>query len=798
MGTLWQDIRYGFRMLGRNPGFTAVMMVILAVGIGANTALFSVVNAVLLRPLPYEGPGRIVIPCEKDKEGTEWRAGVREFRFLREHSRAFESVAASRGCRLYVTGIDRPHEAVALAVSANLFPLLGIRPLLGRSFLPAEEQVGSGRAVVLSHAFWADHLGQDPEVIGKTMTLDGNPYTVVGIMPSGFAFPFGRPTAFWVPLVLDKDVYGVDVVARLKKDVTLAQARAEGAVLAEGLREMDPKAQAGHTIGIERLLDRMLKGNRRLLALLFGAAGFVLLIACSNVANLFLARATGRQREMATRVALGASRGQVVRQMLTESLLVSVGAGLLGLLLTVMTVQGLIRLCPADIPRLHETGVDGLVLLFTIGASVLTGLIFGVFPAWRASEVRVSETLKEGGGRSTAGGRWRRLHDALVVSQMGLSLVLLVGAALLIRSLMALQTVDLGFQPENVLTLRIELPQAKYPEQHHCRAFFQPLLERVRALSHVRSAALVRDGLDWGTEGAFIEVLLDDRPAPGPGEQRIAKHMVVGAGYFEAMGIRLLKGRTFTDQDIQRATTGGITSGGTVIDENLARKYFPEVDPIGRRIYGTPIVGVVSTVKDFEVLAPTHDTLYLPLSANRYSQDMELVVRTDGPPQQLATALGAQVAALDKDLAISRLQTLDATLAGMLAPRRFTMILLSLFAGVALALAAVGVYGLLQYSAAQQTHDIGIRMALGARSVDVLRSVVAQGLKLALLGTGLGLLGALALTRVVASLLYDVSPTDPVTFVVVSFVLITVALLASYLPARRAARIDPMVALRCE
>jgi len=798
MTTLWHDIRYGFRMLGRNPGLTAVMMVILAVGIGANTAIFSVVHAVLLRPLPYKDPGRIVIPSDRDKEGVEWRASVQMFRFLREHGRAFESVAASRSCRLYVTGINRPHEATALTVSANLFPLLGVSPWLGRGFLPTEEQVGSGRAVVLSHAFWADHLGQDPEVVGKTMTLDGNPYTVVGIMPSGFAFPFGRSTPFWVPLVLDKDVYGVDIVARLKKDVTLAQARAEGAVLAEGLREMNPKAEAGHTIGVDRLLDRMLKGNRRLLVLLFGAAGFVLLIACSNVANLFLARATARQREMATRVALGASRGQVVRQMLTESLLLSVGAGLLGLLLTFVTVKGLIRLCPADIPRLQETGVDAAVLLFTIGASVLTGLVFGVIPAWRASEVRVGETLKEGGGRSTAGRHWRRLHDALVVSQMGLSLVLLIGAALLIRSLAAMQAVDLGFRPENVLTLHIELPQAKYPERHHCQAFFQPLLERVRALSHVRSAALVRDELDWGTEGAFIEVELDDRPAPGPGEQRAAKHMVVGAGYFEAMGIRVLQGRTFMDEDIQRATTGGIMRGGIVIDENLARKYFPGVDPIGRRVLRTPILGVVSTVKDFQVLAPTHDTLYLPLSASRYGQDMELVVRTDGPAQQLAAALRAQVAALDRDLAISRLQTLDATLAGMLAPRRFTMILLSLFAGVALALAAVGVYGLLQYSAAQQTHDIGIRMALGARSVDVLRSVVAQGLKLALLGTGLGLLGALALTRVVASLLYGVSPTDPVTFVIVSLVLVAVAALVSYLPARRAARIDPMAALRCE
>jgi len=445
------------------------------------------------------------------------------------------------------------------------------------------------------------------------------------------------------------------------------------------------------------------------------------------------------------------------------------------------------------------TAVVVLVLALGIGAntavfSVVNAVLLRPLPYRDSHRIVIPwEKTKEGWGRSGTGRGWRRLHAGLVVSQTALSLVLLIGAALLIRSLVALQRVDLGFRPENVLAMHIDLPQAKYPETHHCQAFFQPLLERVRAQPTVRSAALVCPGLDWGSEGAYIEVELDDRPAPGPGEQRSAKWMAVSSGYFDVMGIRLLKGRTFTDEDIQRGA-----SSGTIIDENMARKYFPDVEPVNRRVNKAPVMGVVSTVRDFEALAPVHDTFYLPLYEGLHFQNMDLVVRTDGDSRQLAAALRAEVAALDKDQGIATLQTLDETLAGMLAPRRFTMVLLSLFSSIALLLASAGIYGLLQYSTTQQTHDIGVRMALGARRSDVLCAILGAGLRLTLVGVVLGLAGAVALTRVLASLLYAVTPTDPLTLAGVSLVLTGIALLASYLPARRAARIDPMVALRYE
>jgi len=809
METLWQDVKYGCRMLGRNPRFTAVVILILAVGIGANTAVFSVVNAVVLRPLPYKDSHRIVTLWEQTKWGEDMTSHE-NFLFWRAQNQVFEQLAAYGVRFAYVTGIDRPRKVMAFAVSPDLFSLLGVPPLLGRVFLPEEGQAGNERVVVLSHAFWQDRFGGSADALGKTIYLTTNNmddqgrtvlnregYSIVGIMPSGFEFPFGRPAPFWVPLVLEAGTTdwsktpAVRALARPKKGVTLEQTRAAMAVIASRLQEIDPKANAERTIGVDWLLNRVLKGNRKLLLLLLGAAGFVLLIASSNVANLFLARATVRQREIAMRVALGASRGRVLRQMLTESLVLSAGAGLLGLLLTFLTVRGLVRLGPADIPRLKDTSVDVSVLLFTFGVSVLTGLMFGVMPAWRASDARVSQTLKEGWGRSGTGRGWRRLHGGLVVSQMGLSLILLVGAVLLIRSLIALQGVDLGFQPENVLAVFIDLPEARYPESHHRLALLEPLLQRAQALPHVRAAGLTTGDLDLGTGGMTIDISIPGRPPANPGEELSAKWTSVSPGLFEAMGIKLLKGRTFGGQD----------KGSTVIDEKLARKYFADVDPIGQTISiggaGCTIVGVVSTLKDFQTLDPADGTVYLPPVSFIPSQ-MVLVVRTDGDPRRLAGALRAQAAALSEEEVIVKMETAEATLSRMLAPRRFSMVLLSLFAGIALTLAAVGVYGLLQYSTTQQTHDIGIRMALGARNIDVLRVVLGQGLKLALIGVALGLAGAVVLTRVLSSLLYDVTPTDPVTLACVSLVLIVIALLASYLPARRAARIDPMVALRYE
>ena len=803
METLWQDLCYSIRMLRRNPGFAVLVVLILAIGISVNTAIFSVVNAVMLKPLPYKDADRIVIPWQKNKEGLEFGMSVQAFTFLREKDQAFEYVAGYQGRVPYVTGINRPREVRAMAVSSCFFDLLGVQPLLGRGFRPEEEQPGNDRVVVLSHAFWKDHLDGTPDAIGKIMTfatqdrdsngrisLNSVGYTVIGVMPPDFEFPFASSAPFWVPLVPQKG--GVRLLARLREGVTLERASAEMAAVTDGLRQLDPVGRAETTVGVDRLLDRALKGNRTILLLLLGAAGFVLLITCSAVANLFLARAAARRREMATRMALGASRSRLVRQTLTESLVVSLGAGLLGLFVTFCTVKGLVGLCPASIPRLSQTRIDLSVLLFTLGASVLTGLAFSVMPAWRTSDVCAGQTLKEGLTQSHSGRGWRYLRGGLVVAQISVSLVLLTGTTLLVRSLIALHKVDLGFQPQHVLAMRVDLPSAKYAKPQACQAFFQPLLRQVRALPEVRTAALVCPELDWGSHGGFIGLQLDGRP-PEPSEQRLVKWMAVTPGFFQAMGIEVLRGRTFTDQDIQRGRSSGV-----IIDENLARKYFPDGEPIGQRVNGAPVIGVVRTVRDFQVLTPLHDTLYMPLYAGIHLQTMDLLVQTDRDPMRLAPALKAQVAALDQDPTIASLGTLEATLAEMLAPRRFTMILLGLFAGIALILAAAGIYGLLQCSTTQQTHDIGIRMALGARSIDVVKVVLGQGLKLTLLGVATGVAGALALTRVLSSLLYDVTPTDPVTLLLVSCVLIGVALLASYLPAQRAARIDPMVALRYE
>ena len=815
MSTFWRDVRYGFRMVGRNPGFAALIIGILAVGIAANTALFSVVNAVMLRPLPYQDSHELVWIRQPGVDRTEQFRHRPNFLYLREHNHVFESVAGYHGNRLYVRGIESPHQVVSCDVTANLFSLLGVQPIQGRGFGPEDEKPESPRVVVVSHAFWRDYLGADPNAVGRNLNLtaltpnadwrfdlEAGTHTIVGVMPPGFSFPFHMPVQFWRAMVfpegpvLPSDWPAIPL-ARLKKGITPERARADLAVLASRLRHTESADAAPNVVEVYRFLDGLVRHHRKLPLLLLGAAGFVLLIACANVANLFLVRATVRQREMAMRMALGAGRGRLMCQMLTESLLLSLAAGLLGLLLTFCSVKGLVGLCPADIPRLQETSVDLRVLGFTLGVSLLTGLLFGVVPAWRASDIGVNETLKQGTGRTTGGRRWRRLHDGLVVGQLGLSLVLLIGAALLIRTLAALQAVDLGFQPRDLLTVSVDLPWAKYAETDQCNGFYGPLLERIRTLPSVRSVGGPVD--DWDPAGIFSspDAFGTDftiAGPTGPGQRRSARWLSVTPGFFDAVGMRWRAGRAFDDLD----------PDAIVIDETLARACFPESDPLGQTFitddssgqHVHTIAGVVDTIRCFDAPGPVMGTVYTRGTA--YSQRAVLLVRTDGDPMRLAPAIREIVAHLEKDQVIGTIEPLEATLSGMLAPRRFVMFLLSVFAGIALVLATIGVYGLLQYSTTRQTHEIGMRMALGGSPANILRAIVGRGLRLSLIGVVLGLAGAVFLTRMISSFLYGVSRTDPLTFVCVSLALVGVALLASYLPARRAALVDPMTALRCE
>ncbi|HWN99724.1 MAG TPA: ABC transporter permease [Blastocatellia bacterium] len=809
MHTLWQDLRYTVRMMAGNRGFTAVAVLALALGIGANSVIFSVVNAVLLRSLPYPEPDRIVMVFESDlkKQSQEAIAGA-NFLDWREQNQVFENLAAYRQDTFSLTGTDRPERAWGVVTTASLFPVLGVKPILGRVFQAEDENRGSGRVAVISQGLWERRFASDPNIVGQKLTANGEPLTIIGVMPADFRFP--AETDLWIPprqyvpehvlrptvnMATNRDSHYLDAIASLKPGVTLDQARADMNAVAHHIEEQNPEA-VDRGVSLVTLREYQVGNMRPTLLILFGAVGFVLLIACANVANLLLARAATRHKEIAIRTALGASRLRLLRQLLTESLALSVAGGGLGLLLAAWGIGPLISLMPASISGAKNIRIDGMVLFFTLGVSILTGLVFGLVPALQATKSDLNESLKEGGRGGTAGAHRSRVRSLLVVSEIALSLVLLIGAGLMIKSFIRLEQVNPGFEARNVLTMRLSLPAAQYPDGRRRGAFFQQVVERIGAVPGAQSAAAIsRLPLSPGNSSRSFEI--EGRANAGSDDGPSADYRVISSDYFKALSIPLLKGREFTEQD------NSDSPPTTIINEAAARRFWPDEDPLGKRLRiesdqpWIEIVGVVGNVKHLGLDSQARAELYLSFLKDPWPF-MTVVVRGASNPKSLAEAMRAEVWAIDKDLPVPDIKTMDELVSGSVARRRFNMLLLGIFASVALVLAAVGIYGVMSYSVTQRTHEIGIRMALGARQSDVLKLVIRQGATLAAVGVGIGLVGASALTRVLASLLFEVGTTDPATFVSLSLLLTAVALGACFVPARRAAKVDPMVALRYE
>ncbi|HEY0078083.1 MAG TPA: ABC transporter permease [Pyrinomonadaceae bacterium] len=818
METLWQDLQYGVRMLLRTPGFTVVAVLALALGIGANAAIFSVVNAVLLRPLPFADPERLMLVGEvnNNQKGAEEQIGISPANYLdyRDDNQSFESLAAfSMTARsgFNLGGAGDPERVTSANVSANFFSTLGVNPIHGRHFRPEEQKQGNHRSVMLGHALWQRRFGGDPSIVGQTIQINGFGYVVVGVMPKDFQFPtkdvlpalqtLQQPVEAWVPLSIpdaDWTARGsrfMYALGRLKPGVSIEQANADLNSIAGRLAEQY-KQNMGWGGKVVSLQEAMTGSIKLALLVLFGAVGFVLLIACANVANLLLARAATRQKEIAIRVALGAGRARLVRQLLTESFILALAGGLLGLLLAIWGAGVLISISPQNIPLPSQFGLDARVVAFTLSVSCLTAVIFGLVPALQASRVDLNETIKEGGGRSSSGSG-KRVRDVLVIAEIALAVVLLVGAGLMVRSFVRLENVSPGFEPKNLLTLQYTLSASKYPDDPEVIAYNRQLIERVQALPGVEAVSGTTV-LPLGKASNYTSFEIEGRPPQPPGQFLLAEHVGIFADYFRTMRVPVLKGREFTEQDTKQSAPV------VIINEAMAREFWPNEDPIGQRIridydrgLAREIVGVAGNVRNFGLDADPKPEMYVSQDQFPF-QATFLVVRTTGEPKNLSAPVLREATALDKDQPIYSIRSMEEILDASLAKQRFSMLLMTCFALVASILAAVGLYGVIAYSVTQRTHEIGIRMALGAQQSDILRLIVGHGLRLALVGVAIGLFGAFALTRIIESLLYGVSTTDPTTFGLIALALVTVALLSSFIPARRATKIDPMVALRYE
>jgi putative ABC transport system permease protein len=816
MVSLRQDIRYGLRMLAKSPGFTIVALLTLALGIGANTAIFSVVSAVLLQALPFAAPKELVrVVSVRARDNAPDNASYPDFTDWRAQSHSFSQIAAYRTESFTVTGQGEPAHIEGAVVSAELFPLLGVRPILGRTFLPEEDTPGagnSGLAIILSHGLWRQRFGADPGIVGRTIDLDNRSFTVVGVMPAGFQFPIqSGPIDIWTtiavdlvempgekPMASERGAHYLDVIGRLKPEVSPSQAQVELATVVSNLNKQYTD-NAPRTIWVVPEAHQLVSGVRPALLILLGAVGCVLLIACANVGNLLLSRGAAREREMAVRRALGASRWRMIRQLLMESIMLAFAGGALGVALALWGIPPLIRLVPEDVPRITDIHLNAPALLYTAALSLLTGILFGLAPALRLSRARFLESLKESGRGALEGLPSSRLRSVLVVGDVAMAAILLVGAGLLIKSFLRLERVDPGYDPHRVLTFKVDLPDSTYPKKRQA-AFYQQALTRLNQLPGVRSASAV---LPLPLDGDQIDTVLELEGQPVDRVNPLrTSYSWVEPGYFGTVGIRLRGGRDFNDRD-NLATTPVV-----IVNETIAKRYFPGQDPIGKRIrpligngYPAPpmreIVGVVGDVKQTDLTTESGSQVYVPRSQSPFV-GMIFVVRTEVAPLSILSAARKEISGVDKDLPIYNVRTLDQYFAQSIGQPYFFTTLLGIFAALALLLAAVGLYGVISHSAAQRTHEIGVRMALGANKADVLRLVVGHGFKLTLIGVAFGVAVALALTRLLSTLLYDVQPADPATFVVVSLLLVFVALLACYLPARRATRVDPMVALRYE
>jgi putative ABC transport system permease protein len=806
MTNLRNDIRYAVRNLIKRPGFTLIAVITLALGIGANTAIFSAIHALLLKPLPFPELDRVVAIWDKAPSRGIVHNEVAMANYLdwRAQNQSFEQLALYRWWSVNLTGLEPPERIQGFLVTANFLDAIGIKPIMGRNFSEEENQPGKDAVAIITHSLWQRRFGGDPNIINKTVTLNSITRTVIGVMPERFNFPKGSevyaPLPMTPEIVRSRDSHGYYVIGRLKPGVSLQSAQAETDTITARLEKQYPETNTGWGATVYPIVADTVRLYDTALWVMMGAVGFVLLIACANVANLMLARASGRQKEIALRAALGASRWRIIRQLLTESLIVALIGGALGVLIGSWGVDLLRVSNPGEAakfaPGWYQLGINAPVLVFTLGLSVLSGLVFGLVPAWQVSKPDLNSALKEGGRQTTAGSH--RLRNSLVVFEVALSLVLLVGAGLLARSFLALVKTNPGFNPDNVLTMNLVLPGAKYKEELQRGAFYRDLVQRVKGLPGVESAAVI-NYLPLGGSNSSDSYLVEGAGEPPPGQENDGRYRVCTPDYFQTMGIPIVKGRGFTEQDKAGAPPVAI------VNETLARKHWPDGGAIGKRIrfYGLlgkvpwmEIVGIVQDVKH-ELNLPVTPEYYLPHAQDSWNA-MVLVARTNVEPGSLAPQIRQQVWAIDKDQPVFDVRTMQEVRSISVALYTFSSVMVGIFAGVALALAAIGIYGVMAFNVTQRTHEIGVRMALGARGRDVRRLVVRQGMRLALIGVVIGLAGAWALTRFMQKLLVGVEPTDLLTFGAVSFCLLLAALSACYLPARRATKVDPLVALRYE